>query len=155
MEDLPRYKVGDIVLGDSSLVGNVLTIDRRVWFRGGVGSRLLRAVDGKMCCLGIACAVQPELARYTALEGRSAPSGVANELDFQEKPFPELLAQMVYKYKREGTDYIWTCTPDMNGAMIINDDSNIGDEEREYQLIKIFRNKIRLNDQPVELRFVN
>src|SRR5688572_540531 len=103
-----------------------LIIDRRGWLRaeGFANSRLLRAFDGKKCCLGFYCLQRGFEA--SDLKGMSVPSSLL-------RANPEVLPRLSGLVNDdEHTD---VCVQ----MMLINDNRWITDSERERQLTDKFR----------------
>lgn len=113
----------------------ILTIVRSQWYRGHrFGSYLLRAADGKMCCLGfdaIACGLDKEM-----IEQIGNPYEVV--VDWHDALPPEYLSSTrfdrVDNYNGETTQ-----AQIINEAIQINDDEHISDEEREAKLIPLLK----------------
>jgi hypothetical protein len=107
-----------------------LRIDRKTWLRGegAAKSRLLRSSDGKMCCLGfygISCDVPLE-----SLRDRQSPWHVS-------RAWPEQAAWLEVPLD-DSTSNPNRPTPDCSELMIVNDDWNRNDAEREAEIITIF-----------------
>lgn len=117
-----------------------LIINRKTWLRGegNEASRLLRAIDGKMCCLGfygLACGLQSE-----DIKGREAPDGASKEdciADVREVAHPlvsKWQSKAPWLYSSSGFGLSHACLE----LMKINDDEGIDASERERDITAIF-----------------
>jgi len=118
-------------------------IDRTKWLRGEgyKQSRLLRPSDGKQCCLG-------QIGRQCGLSVRSikdqiGPSDAVQKFHSTRMKWPEPLRP---------TPAIGgiSCDPDLSRTMmLVNDDTDISDSEREARLIDLAK------VEHIELEFIN
>jgi len=113
------------------------TIPRDKWLRGEgfEVSSLLRASDGKMCCLGhfgLACGLNPE-----RLENVGTPSNIAvdvPEVDIWEQIRKAWTGAGSFLFKEEGNELSDFC----NDLMRFNDRIDLSGEDREARIIGIF-----------------
>lgn len=102
------------------------TVKRSEWLRGegNENSYLLRNEDNKMCCLGfysLQCEIKKE-----SISGTKCPRGLHNDLGALEfDKYPEWMKDLH--------------SQDLGFIMIINDQIDLTDSEREPQLTEIFK----------------
>jgi len=113
-------------------------ISRKTWLRGSMDSYMVNTI-GQMCCLGFA-ANQISRISKKRMRLKSGPEDV-----YQTRSFLTFLGQSYY-----GDDGVVVLDNTFaNQAMVINDNCQISDKVREYQLKRLFKK----ND--IELTFVD
>lgn len=112
-----------------------LIIDRTKWLRGegGAKSFLIRPSDRKMCCIG-----------FLGLE-----CNIPKESLFSVNRADDYFDDDEIKYKWPSWLFNEEIKSDGNLVYLINDSMHITDQEREEQLIELFKR----ND--IELQFIN
>lgn len=117
-----------------------LVIDRNQWDRGSSESKLLRADNGKMCCLGF-CAIA---LGYT--KGQILQLGSPAQLNI---PAPSLTYKMINAKLVECIPSGHTNTDACEHLMVLNDAWDMNEEHREKALINEFK------QIGIEVKFIN